>query len=99
MRRYGGVAHDKEFVFLAIGSELHFVFIDGELDGSVSLENGFFAGFFLANLVFGGGRADGVLLAEETGGFFLALLLCAAGHGRFGDDGGVLGLLSNGRKG
>lgn len=83
----GGIADYQEFVFFIVGFKLHFVLVEGELDGSVGRDDGLVGWLGLADLVFGGGRANDVLLTEEVGGFFFALLLGAASDRGFGDDG------------
>jgi hypothetical protein len=88
-----GSAYYEVIVFLAVGFEFHFVFVEGEFDGGVGREDVLPGGFRLADLIFGGRGADGVLLAEETGGLLFVLLLGAASDGGFRDDCGGGGSL------
>jgi hypothetical protein len=82
----GGSPDDQEFVFFAVGFELHPIFVEGEVDRSVRLEDIHLGGFNLPDLKFSRGRVNGVLVAEDNRGLLLALIFGAALDGCVRND-------------
>src|SRR6516225_4112603 len=83
----GQTTHDQELIFLSVHLEFHFVLIDREVYWRVGRKDFCFARFLLTNLIFQGGCANRVLLADNRRRVFLPLVVGAAIDGLFGNDG------------